>query len=925
MPDWKSLLAARLAPLSLRPEREREVVEELAQHLDERHQDLLDGGATPEEAMRLALEEIADEELLAREMRPLRQATSPEPIAAGTPGLGWLADLKQDVAYAARTFRKTPGFTVAAILTLALGIGGNSAIFSLVNATLLQRLPIANGDRVFGLFEGERADIGSYPALAALRDQATLIDGLAGWGGVTASLQADGETDVVSGVIVSGNFFDLLGVKAARGRLLSAADDATPLAHPVVVISDALWRGRFNARGDIVGADIRLNGHNFKVIGVTPPGFPGPQIGVMRNIYVPMMMQPLIRPPRAGYSGDQDPDLLRNPNMGWVFKLVLAKPGIAADQAAAELSALSTRFARSLDPRADERRSRLIPIDAGNPTQRASMQAAATLLAGVVGAVLLIACANIANLLLSRAWARRREMAIRLALGASRARIVRQLLTESVLLALLGGAAGLGLAWLCVEAFKVWPPPAGALPITLDFALDGRVLAFSIVLSVLTGLLFGLAPALQTSRPDVVPALKEDAAAGGRASRRLNLKNVLVVGEVAISLILLLASGLLLRSLRAVQAVDPGYAVEQIVSTPLNVELLRYTRAQGREFYRRVIERVEQIPGVESASVARVALLSGGSRTTTVNVEGQADLGASGQSDRAGAQATPGRIAMVNVVSPGFLGTLGVSLLRGRSFEATDVENSPAVAVVSQSMVRQFFRDTDPMGRRFSTGVNRSTGEPHWIEVIGVARDSKYTSLSEADSPVIYLPLSQQHETGVTLYVRAIGSPGALAPQIRREIQAIEPGLPVPNPQLMGDTVATSLYAPRMGATLLSVFGGLALLLATLGIYAVLAFSIGMRRREIGIRMALGADRRSVTTLVLKEGMALVALGIALGLTLSVGLAESMRRFLFDVSPRDLTTFAVVPVLLMGVALVACYLPARKAAKVDPLTVMRSD
>lgn len=925
MPDWKSLLAARLASLGLRPEREREIVEELAQHLDERHQDLLDGGATQEEAMRLALDEIADEELLAREMRPLRQATSPEPMAAGTPGLEWLADLRQDVVYAARTFRKTPAFTAAAILTLALGIGGNSAIFSLVNATLLQRLPIANDDRVFGLFEGDRADIGSYPAYAALRDQSTLIDGVAAWGGVTASLQADGETDLVSGLIVSGNFFDVLGVNAALGRLLSTADDVTPMAHPVVVISDPLWRGRFGGRADIVGTDLRLNGHSFKVIGVTPPGFPGPQIGVMRNIYVPMMMQPLIRPPRAGFSGDQDPDLLRNPNNGWVFKLVLAKPGISTERAAAEVSALSTGFARSLNPRADERRFRLVPIDAGNPTQRASLQAAATLLGCVVGAVLLIACANIANLLLSRAWARRREMAIRLALGASRARIVRQLLTESVLLALLGGVAGLGLAWLCVETFKASPPPAGALPISLEFALDGRVLVFSLVLSVLTGPLFGLAPALQTSRPDVVPALKEDVAAGGRTSRRFNLKSALVVGEVAISLILLLASGLLIRSLRAVQAVDPGYAVEQIVSTPLNVELLRYTRAQGREFYRRVIERMEQIPGVESASVARVALLSGGSRITAVTIEGEADAGVSGQSERAGVPTTPGRTAMVNVVSPGFLDTLGVPLLRGRSFEERDAENSPAVAVVSQSMVTQFFPTMDPLGRRFSTGVNRATGQPHWVEVIGVVRDSKYTSLREADSPVIYLPLSQQHETGVTLYVRAIGSPGAIAPQIRREIQAIEPGLPVLNPRTMGDTVATSLYAPRMGAMLLSGFGGLALLLATLGIYAVLAFSIGMRRREIGIRMALGADHHSVTTLVLKEGMALVALGIALGLTLGVGLAESMRRFLFDVSPRDFTTFAVIPAILVGVALVACYLPARRAARVDPLTVMRVD
>lgn len=379
MPDWKSLLAARLAPLNLRPEREREIVEELAQHLDQRYRDLLDGGAEQGEAIRLALEEI-DEELLASEMRPLRQADSPKPIAAGAPGLGWLADLRQDVVYAARTLLKNPGFALAAIVTLALGIGGNSAIFSLVNATLLQRLPIANGDRVFALFENDRADIGSYPAFAALRGQSTLVEDLAAWGGVTASLQANGETDLVSGLIVSGNFFDLLGVEAGRGRLLSIADDVTPLAHPVVVISDSLWRGRFGGRSDIVGTDVRLNGHNFRIIGVTPQGFPGPQNGVMRHIYVPMMMQPWIRPPRAGFSGDQDPDLLRNPNNGWVFKLALAKPGVPHDRAAAEMSVLSTRFARSINPRAEERRLRLVPIDVGNPAQRASLRAAATLL-----------------------------------------------------------------------------------------------------------------------------------------------------------------------------------------------------------------------------------------------------------------------------------------------------------------------------------------------------------------------------------------------------------------------------------------------------------------------------------------------------------------------------------------------------------------
>jgi predicted permease len=566
-----------------------------------------------------------------------------------------------------------------------------------------------------------------------------------------------------------------------------------------------------------------------------------------------------------------------------------------------------------------------VPIDAGNPTQQSQLWSVATLLGCVVGAVLLIACANVASLLLSKAAARRREVAIRLALGASRWRIVRQLLTESVLLAMTGGAAGLLLAWLVIEAFESAPPPPGALPIALDFAVDGRVLLFSFALSVVTGLVFGVAPALQTSRPDLVPALKPDGFVPDARARRFNLKNALVVAEVALSLMLLIAAGLFIRSVGTIQAIEPGYAVDQLVSTPLNVNLLRYTRAQGREFYRRVIDRVELIPGVRSASVARIAVLTGVGRVTTVIIEGRPDSGNRGQSEGTGVSTSAGQTAMANVIGPDLFATLGIPLVRGRDFTSTDTETTPLVAIVSESMAKHFLPGEDPIGKRFSTGCSRS-GNPRgdWVEIVGLVRDSKYASLSEPDRPVIYMPLAQRHETGVTPYVRASGALGPVVAQIRREIQAIEPNLPVADTRTMTETIATSLYAPRMGAMLLALFGGLALLLASVGI-GVLAFSIARRTREIGIRVALGADRRSVTKLVLREGMSLVGLGLAIGLGAGFYLSESVKTFLFDVSPRDLTTFAIVPCVLFAVALLACYVPARRALRVDPLTALKAE
>jgi predicted permease len=924
MPDWKPALASRLSRLTLRPAREREIIDELSQHLDDRYRELRLAGSTHEDAMRVAIDEVNDErdhDLLAREMRPLRQAAAPEPIAAGAPRRGLLGDAWQDLVYAARMLRKNPGFAAAAILTLALGIGANTAIFSLVNATLLQRLPVQNRDRLDYVFNGPNWNIISYPAYAALRDGTRMLDGLAAWGGIGASLNADGETDLVSGVIVTGNFFDLLGITAERGRLLSTSDDVTPGAHPVAVISHRLWQNRFGGKPDIVGTEIRMNGGLFTIVGVAPREFPGPQLGIMRDVYVPMMMQALMRPPRAGYSGEQNPDLLKNPNNGWLFQFARRKAGVSAQQAQAELNAVATTYVRTRNPNARPAALALVSIDLGDQNQRQQLRSVATLLGCVVGAVLLIACANVANLLLSKAAARRREVAIRLALGASRWRIVRQLLTESVLLSAIGGAAGVFLAWLVVQSFQAAPPPPGALPIALEFTLDRRVLAFSLILSVLTGLVFGAAPALQASRPGLVPALKDEAFVPDGRSRRFNLKKALVVAEVALSLLLLIAAGLFIKSLKTVQTIDAGFAVNELVTAPLGVNLLRYTRAQGREFYQRVIDRMEQMPGVKSASVARMAVLTGANRVTTVNVEGRPDSGNRSQSEGGGLAATRGQEALANVVGPGFFETLGIPILKGRDFNNQDVEGRPQVAIVSETLVKEFFPGEDALGKRFST-ANSSANGP-WIEIVGIAKDSKYRSLSEAPAAVVYVPLAQQHETGVTLYVRAAGSPAQLVAQVRREIQAIEPNLPVPNIQTMNETIGASLYAPRMGAMLLTVFGGLALLLAALGVYGVLAFSISRRTREIGIRMALGADRRRVFALVIREGMWLVGIGLAIGLGAGLYASESIKRFLFDVSTRDAATFTSVPLVLAAVALLACYLPARRAMKVDPMVALR--
>jgi putative ABC transport system permease protein len=921
MPGWTAELRSRLAGLRLNPAREAEIVDELSTHLEDRYQDLVAGGATADRARGLALAELSDADVLARAMRPLKQAHAVEMKPLGAPRQQLLGDLWRDLVYGARMFRREPGFAAAVVITLALGIGANTAVFSLVNATLLQRLPVSHPERLAYVFNGSTASsVFSYPAYADLRDGTDAFESFAAWGGITASLNANGDTDLVTGAIVTGNFFETLGVRAAMGRLLTRQDDLTPGAHPVAVVSDTLWRGRFGSRPDIINHEILMNGHRFTIVGVTPAGFTGAQLGVLRDVYVPMMMQAVMRPPRAGFSGDMNPDLLKVRTNNWLFAIGRLTSGVTPAQASASLTRLATTLDRANDAASREHPISAIAVDDGIPGQRAQVVPVARLLTAVVGAVLLIGCANVANLLLSRAASRRREIAVRLAMGASRWRLVRQLLTESVLLSLAGGAAGVGLAWAVVAAFRAAPPPPGALPIALGFTLDMRVLSFSLALSIVTGILFGLAPALRASRPGLVPALKDDSFVPDERSRRFNLKKGLVVFEVALSLMLLVGAGLFVRSLRAIRSVSSGINIDSVVSAQLNVNLLRYTRAQGQAFYREIVDRVEAVPGVQSATVARITPLSGGGRVMSLHVQGRDGTAERFQSEGGDMRANGRDSTFANVVGPRFFKTMGIALMDGRDFSELDASEATPVVIVSQTLANREFAGR-AVGQRLSvTGPNGP-----WRDIVGVVSDSKYATLEEAPAPVVYMPLSQNHETGMVLLVNAGVDPRTLSGPIRREIRALEPNLPVPTVQTMHDTVATSLYAARMGAGLLAVFGGLAILLAAVGIYGVLAFLVARRTREIGIRVALGASRRDVFGLVVGEGLTLVIAGAVIGLGAAAYLVRFVSTLLYGIQPLDVATFVAMPVVLAVVGLVACLTPARRAMNVDPTVALKSN
>ena len=810
--------------------------------------------------------------------------------------------LWQDLRYGARMLRKQPGFTLIAILSLALGIGANTGVFSLVNTLLLRSLPVENPQQLMAvnltMNKGTEYVSSSYPNYKDLRDRNDVLAGLVAYRPTTLSLSSEGKNERLFGYLTTGNYFDVLGVRAMLGRAFTPDDDRAPGAHPVTVMSHRCWQNRFGGDPSVIGKNVILNGHAFTVIGVAPKDFHGTEIMFAPAFWAPMMMQRQIEP---------GSDFLNDRSDGRLMLTARLKGGVTAGQAQSSLSNLMSQLATEF-PRDNEGRGVELNLPGLiSPNFRTPIIGFAAVLMGIVGLVLLIACTNLANLLLARATGRRKEIAVRLALGASRWQIVRQLLTESVLVSLLGGGLGLLLAaWIndLVSAFK---PPVD-LPLQLDLSLDWRVMSFTLALSVFTGIVFGVIPALQSTKLNLVPALKDETSLAGH--RRPRLRNALVVAQVALSLVLLICAGLIVRSLQQAQSLNPGFNPENAVMLSFDLGLQGYDQARGRAFSQQALDRVRALPGVEAAALSNWMPLTLTESTTVVYVEGKTTQHLAN---------LPSTIYCR--VGPEFFRTMGVPLLAGREFAPQEREKEARVVIVNEAFARRFWPGENVIGKQFKFGG--AEGDP-W-QIIGLAKDGKYVSLGERPRLLVYQPLLRDYSSLVNLVARTSSDPQTTLAAIRREVQSLEPTLPLYNVKTMQEHLSLPLFPARVAATVLGCFGLLALLLAAVGIYGVMSYSVAQRTREVGIRMALGAQRRAVLALIVRQGMSVALIGVGLGLALAFAATRLLADLLYGVSATDPLTFSIIALLLMMVALLACWVPARRATKVDPMIALRCE
>lgn len=828
-----------------------------------------------------------------------------------------LQALLRDLRFAARMLRKSPVFTAVAVLVITVGTGAVTTIFSVANAVALRPLPgVADAG---GLVAVRRAladgtpgeggwDWASYPYYRYLRDGARPVADVAAWSMAPLLIGTGGEGVAAQGTLVSGNYFRALGVRPALGRFFTPDEDGAPGAHPVVVLSHGFWATRLAGDSGVIGRTVRLNGNAFTVVGVAPPRFGGVFALLRTDAWVPLAMQPVLRP------GDD----LTNPRPTWLqlFARVRrgASPGADRDAAQGELSRLTARWVAEGNEPADHRRftaAHVEPLSGLPPDLHGRVLGFMALLLGASALVLLIASTNVAAMLLARAVARRRETAMRLALGASRGRLVRQLLTESLLLYAAGAAGGVLVAVYATPLLARLPLPVN-LPVAPDFTPDARVLAFTLLVSLATGVAFGLAPALQAARADLTARLRTDTAGAG--SRRSAAQGALIAGQVAVSLVLLVAAGLFLRALDRGRHVDLGFDPSNVAVAGFDVGASRYDAAKGRAFFRALRDAMARTPGVVAVSYARALPL-----TTDNSVDLRIDGSAA---DAPTADGTPVRFGEVDA---GYFEVMRTPIVEGRGFTAADDERAPPVAVVNQAFVRRYWPATAPagaLGRTFRRGGATVT-------VVGVARDAKYASIGEPLRPFVYFAIAQAAAPGradhAELLVRTSGPPARLAPAIRAAVRALDPALPAPTVTTLGAETGGVLLPQRVAALVTAVLGLVGLLLAAVGLYGIVAYLVGQRTREIGVRLALGARRRDVLRLVLGDGMRPVAAGMAAGLVLAVGATRLLTAFLFGVSPLDAVTFAGGAAVLAAVALAASYLPARRAAATDPVRALRAE
>ena len=818
-----------------------------------------------------------------------------------------MATLLQDIRYGARLMLRSPALTVVAALSLALGIGANTTIFTVVNAVLLNPLPLEDASRLVSVFTtDERAGpFGAFaqmsrPNFEDLRAKNETFDGMIAGAFVPMSLSGRAEPEQVFGQVVTANYFDVLGAAMSLGRGFRAEDDQ-PGASPVVVLSHGLWQRRYGGRADILGDTITVNGRALTVIGVAGEGFRGTTTLGGPEIWAPFGMH---REVTTGFTAEN-----WDSRRALIFQVNgRLKDGVTVEQAQANLQGIAKALEEQFPSDNRDRTVTVVPLAQStiNPGFRENMVLAGGLLMAIVGLVLLIACGNVANLLLARATARRQEIAVRLSLGATRLRLMRQLLTESVLLSALGGGLGIVVAFWARSALWAFRPPF-LQENALDLQFDSTVAVFTIVVSVLTGILFGLAPALQSSRAELVTELKERTTVPS-GSHWYSARNVLVVGQVGLSFIALVSAGLFLRSLGNAQQIDPGFDADRLIVLGVSPGTNGYDESRGRELYRRIMERVSSVAGVDSVSIATSVPLFNGGFARTVFKDGQ---------DTSDPRA--GRLTQLAQVMPGYFRTMGIRVVSGRGITEADRQGAPLVAVINETMASQYWPGEDPIGKQF-----RFIGNPAPIQVVGIAADSKYNFLGENPTPYLYTSLEQTYAPAATVHVRASADPAGIMNTVRRELQQLEPTMPLLNVNTLTDVFEQALWAPRMGASLLGIFALLALVLAAVGLYGVMAYSVSQRTRELGIRLALGARQQDVRNMVVRQGVLLAVGGVAIGLAAAAALARLVTNLLYGMTATDPMTFAVIPAVLLAVAVVATYLPAWRASRVDPVEALRT-
>ncbi len=813
--------------------------------------------------------------------------------------------LLQDLRYGVRMLLKQPGFTLIAAITLALGIGANTTIFSVLDALLLKPLPgIADQQRLVQIGQtnnGQGFNSASFPDYRDYRDQNSTFTGIAAESEQQFHLGTDKSAERIKGALVSGNYFDVLGVKAAQGRLLQPAEAEAEGANPVAVISQRLWRSQFGAE-PVASKTISLNSHPYTIIGVAAEFRGTNPLDEATDVWIPVTMWRHGNPWMVKIGADW----LNSRSSDFVSLIGRLKSGVTTEQGQADLSTIAGRLAQSYPKTNAKRGARVFAGLGPSPADGLEiLQQFFGVQFGVVGIILLIACANIAGLTLARTAARQKEIGVRLALGAGRWRVVRQLLTESALLALLGGVLALIVAaWLTDGIRSMLPDEQRDMQSQLKFALDWRIAGFTLGLSLVTGLLFGLAPALQSSKLNLLPLLKDSGNTFSRYSRT-RLRSVLVVAQIALSLVLLVSAGLCLRTLQNAQAINPGFATENLLTAKLDLGRQNYSEAQGRVFYQQLLERLGSLPGVEAASLAMTVPLQGSSFSSSISVEGQADFK-----------------IRYNIITPGHPDTLGIPLLLGRRFSERDNAQSPRVAIINETFARYAWPNESPVGKFFAW-KDRTGDQP--IEIIGVVRDAKDQDLFKNSPRIAWFPLAQKYDGGMSLHLRTAIKPELLLAAVQQEFRALDPKLPIYNVKTLEQYRRDAISEKWIQAVLIGGFGLLALALASLGLYGVLSFSVAERTQEIGIRMVLGARANDVLRLVVGQGIKLIVIGVALGLAGAFAATRVLKSLLYGVSETDPLTFVGMPLVLLIVALVACWIPARRATKVDPMIALRCE